>query len=93
MSPETAGLRQELERDLYQKCLSLAREEDPRPLIDEALKLLVEIAGARAGYIELRDTRADAHRGWVAAAGLEDEERATIEQRISHGVIAEAVET
>lgn len=93
MSPKTAGSRHELERDLYQKCLSLVRVEDPRPLIDEALKLLVEIAGARAGYIELRDARADDHRGWTAAAGLAQEELATIEQRISHGVIAEAVET
>jgi len=93
LSQESAGSRQELERDLYQKCLSWVRVEDPRPLIDEALKLLVEIAGARAGYIELRDTRADEHRGWRAAAGLQDEEVATIEKRISHGVIAEAVET
>ncbi len=91
--PKAAGLRQELERDLYQKCLALAGVEDPRPLLDEALSLLVEIAGARAGYIELRDTRADDRRTWTAAAGLGDEEVATVEQRISQGVIAEAVET
>lgn len=92
MRSDSGGSRHKLERDLYQKCLALARVEDPGPLLDEALRLLVEIAEARAGYIELRNPRSDEQR-WAAAAGLEGEELARIEQRISHGVIAEAIET
>ena len=92
MLSDSGGSRHQLERDLYQKCLALARVEDPGPLLDEALRLLLEIAEARAGYIELRNARSDDQR-WVAAAGVEGEELARIEQRISHGVIAEAIET
>ncbi|MCR9161867.1 MAG: sigma 54-interacting transcriptional regulator [Nannocystaceae bacterium] len=89
----SGGSRQALERDLYRKCLDLVRVDDPRPLLDEAVRLLREIAGARAGYIELRDARASEARYWTAAAGVEDGERARIEDRISKGVVAEAIET
>lgn len=90
---ESGGSRHLLERDLYRKCLDLVRVDDPRPLLDEALRLLLEIAGARAGYIELRDPRSADDRCWVAVAGVEDDERAQIEARISKGVVAEALET
>ena len=69
------------------------RVDDPRPLLDEALRLLIEIVRARAGYIELRDPRSTDDRSWVAAAGVEDDERAQIDARISKGVVAEALET
>ncbi len=93
MLSESGGSRHLLERDLYQKCLGLVRVEDPRPLLEEAVRLLLEIADARAGYIELRDARAREARSWTAAAGVEADERARIEDRISRGVIAEAIET
>lgn len=93
MPSKSDGSRHLLERDLYRKCLSLVRVDDPRPLLDEAVRLLVEIAGARAGYIELRDARASESRSWTAAAGIEADERARIVDRISKGVIAEAIET
>lgn len=93
MISESGGSRHKLERDLYQKCLGLVRVEDPTPLLDEALRLLVELSGARAGYIELRDSRSNNHRSWSAAAGVDDGERAQIEQRVSKGVIAEALES
>lgn len=93
MLSESGGSRHLLERDLYRKCLGLVRVDDPRPLLDEAVRLLLEIAGARAGYIELRDARSSESRSWTAAAGVEADERARIEDRISRGVIAEAIET
>ena len=93
MLSESGGSRHLLERDLYRKCLGLVRVDDPRPLLEEAVRLLLEIAGARAGYIELRDARASESRSWTAAAGVEADERARIEDRISKGVIAEAIET
>ncbi len=93
MLSDSGRSRHLLERDLYRKCLDLVRVEDPDPLLGESLQLLLEIAGARAGYIELRDPNSAFQRTWVAADGVEAGERAHIEQRISHGVIAEAVET
>jgi Nif-specific regulatory protein len=67
--------------------------EDPDPLLEEALDLLLEVTSSRAGYIELRDPTSDDRRSWSADFGVDDAERANIERRISRGVIAEAVET
>lgn len=89
----SGGSRHELERDLYQKCLELVRVDDPTPLLDEALRLLVELSGARSGYIDLRNARSNDHNSWAAARGVAPAELAAIERRISQGVIAEAIET
>jgi len=87
------GSQLQLERDLYRKCLDLARVEDPGPLLCDALDLLRELTGARVGYIELRDLSSSETRSWNAAAGVDDAARDVIVNRISQGVVAEAVET
>ena len=82
-----------MERDLYRKCLELVHVEDPDPLLEEALDLLLEVTRSAAGYLELRDPSSDDRRSWSADFGVDDTERANIERRISRGVIAEAIET
>lgn len=84
-------LRQE--RDLYRRCLELGRVDDPAPLLADALGLLREIASAERGFIELRELASSGEDHWTADAGIDDEERERIRERISRGVIAEAIET
>lgn len=79
------------ERDLYRKLLELGEKAEIEPFIEEALALVVEIAGARRGYLELCDESAerDAPRFWVAR-GCSEDELAGIQAEFSQGVIAEA---
>jgi Nif-specific regulatory protein len=49
---ELAGMRAEL--DLYRGVASLGIEDNLEPFIEKALGLVVELAGARCGYLELR---------------------------------------
>jgi Nif-specific regulatory protein len=88
-----AGQRLQRERDLYCKCLELARSDDPGPMLADALELLRDLAAAGCGYIEVEDIASNGARRWVASAGVDDAGRRRIEERISRGVIAEAVET
>jgi Nif-specific regulatory protein len=82
-----------LERDLYARCLDLSRAEDPAPLLTQTLEVLREAIRAERGYIELRDVHACGERSWSADAGVDADEREAIRDRISRGVIAEAIET
>jgi transcriptional regulator with GAF, ATPase, and Fis domain len=51
-SEEVELLRKE--RDLYRKLLELGEHEELEMFLQEALHLFIEVAGARRGYIELR---------------------------------------
>src|SRR5947208_16182993 len=52
--------RVQRERDLYRRLLDLGRHDEPEPFLREALGLIVEVTGARQGYVELHD---DDHTG------------------------------
>src|SRR5690606_5861070 len=79
----------------YRQCLDLARTEDPAPLLEQTLALLRELVGAERGYIEIADVATPHARRWSADVGLDDGEVEVevIRDRISRGVIAEAIET
>ncbi|MGE0788236.1 MAG: sigma 54-interacting transcriptional regulator [Sandaracinaceae bacterium] len=81
------------ERDYYRSLLSLALHQAPRPFLDEALRLLSELTGAREGYIELYDDREGDHVGHHSAVGIDDARTEEIRHAISRGVIAEAIAT
>lgn len=80
------------ERDLYRKLLDLGINNEIEPFLEEALALIVEIAGARRGYLEIRDDSAGASGTpfWMAH-GCAEEDIAGVRAEISRGVIAQAV--
>ncbi|MEO6026778.1 MAG: AAA family ATPase, partial [Candidatus Binatia bacterium] len=82
------------ERDLYRRLLDLDGERELGPLLREALALIVDITGARLGYLELHDEsqHADGPR-WSVAHGMSDEEIADARAVMSRGIIAEALAT
>jgi GAF domain-containing protein len=63
-----------LERDLYKRLLELGRQASLDPFLKEALALVVEVAGARQGYLELRDEESD--EAWATACGFSSDQLA-----------------
>jgi len=85
--------RVQRERDLYRRLLDLGRHDEPEPFLREALGLIVEVTGARQGYVELHD---DDHTGtprWSLAHGFTAEQLASVRAALSRGIIAEALAT
>ncbi|MDC0744810.1 sigma-54-dependent Fis family transcriptional regulator [Polyangium mundeleinium] len=82
------------ERDLYGKLLDLGAADEVEQLLQGALSLMVECAGARRGYIELDEPSRSgaAPRFWVAH-GFSQSDIQSIRASSSSGVIAEAVAT
>ncbi|WP_437283223.1 sigma 54-interacting transcriptional regulator [Sorangium sp. So ce375] len=80
------------ERDLYRKLVELGGNNEIEPFLEEALALVVDIAGARRGYLEIRDDGAGAGKTpfWIAR-GCTDEDIAGVRAQLSHGVMAQAV--
>jgi len=89
-----APARLQLERDLYFRLLELGAREDLAPLLEEALALIVEVTGARKGYLAVfaPGESGDAPPFWIAR-GCSAEDVDGIRRSISSGVIAEAVAT
>lgn len=86
---DTERLRRE--RNLYRQLLDLGRAEEIQPFIGGALSLIVSVAGARRGYLELHDPRGDA--SFRIAHDCSEAEVEHIRDVLSTGVIAEAIET
>ncbi|WP_437960340.1 sigma-54-dependent Fis family transcriptional regulator [Sorangium sp. So ce119] len=86
--------RVQRERDFYRKLLDLDDTDELDALLSEALALIVEIAGARRGYIELSSEAPGAAgpRFWMAH-DCSGEQVEAIRAAISRGVIAEALAT
>jgi Nif-specific regulatory protein len=86
--------RLKAEHDLYLHLLNLGRQKEPLPLLREALALMVELAHARQGYLEIHDdaTPSETPRWWIAH-GFSDGEIEEVRRRISGGIIAEAMAT
>jgi Nif-specific regulatory protein len=93
MAREDVGgeLRRALrERDLYRRLLDLGAQTEIEPFLAQALALIVEVTGARQGYLELTDA-GDEDGPWSIASGFSEGELADVRSRISRGIIAEAI--
>jgi Nif-specific regulatory protein len=89
---ESARVR--TERDLYRRLLELGRRDELDPFLKEALALVVELTGARHGYLELRDPGNEAADDvWSLAFGFSEPEVHDLRARVSHGIIGEALAT
>jgi hypothetical protein len=70
-----AGARLRAELDLYRRLLELGSREALDPFLKEALALVVELTGARQGYLELRDAVAAEPDGvWSLSVGFSEPE-------------------
>jgi transcriptional regulator with GAF, ATPase, and Fis domain len=84
------AIRVRRERDLYRRLLDLGHTDALEPFLRDALDLIVEVTGARHGYLELHDDE-DAGPRWWIAHGLTQAEIEDVRAAISRGIIAEAV--
>ncbi len=89
-----AQLREErdayrLERDLYRRLLELNRQMQLEPLLRDALALVVEIVGARQGYLEIAGDNGGPP--WSMAHGFSAEAVDGVRKAISHGIMAMAM--
>jgi Nif-specific regulatory protein len=80
------------ERDLYLGLLQLDRHRDLEAFLERALGLIVELTGARCGYIELGADDPDGvpHTWWISHA-YDATELDAVRTRVSRGIVAEAV--
>jgi Nif-specific regulatory protein len=81
------------ERDLYGRLLALGRQTELGPFLKEALTLIVELAEARHGYLELHEDDDQQDPRWWIACGFSDEEIRSVRAALSSGIIAEAIAT
>ena len=88
-SSEAEKLR--LERDFYLRLLELGSRTDLEPFLEEALALVVEVTGARQGYLELHEAPDDAGGVCFMAHGFSAREVEAVRSQISSGIIAEAL--
>jgi Nif-specific regulatory protein len=84
---ETQRLRQQ--RDLYLRLLTLGAQDDIERFLSEALELLVEVTGARHGYLEVRE--GDAPEACWMAQGYSDDDLDEVRSAISRGILAQAL--
>ncbi len=88
-APQSAAERLLQERDLLASLLELGHHEQPEPLLDEALALIVRLSGAAHGHIELHDGKLTP-LGFSATRG--SPETATVRELISSTVIRTSLE-
>src|SRR5206468_3985221 len=93
--PPSAELTQtRRERDLYRRLLDLGEQNELEPFLREALALVVEVVGARQGYLEVHDDEDRVgDRPWCIAHGFSAGEVEGIRAAISRGIIAHALPT
>ena len=82
-----------LERDFYRRLLELGTQAELEPFLKDALALIVEIAGARQGYLELHGAPDDVEHSWSIADGFSGAELEEVRSRTSRGIVAEALAT
>jgi Nif-specific regulatory protein len=84
--------RLRLERDLFRRLLELGARDDLRPFLEDALSLIVEVTGARQGYLEVRaGGRAGLGPPFWIGKGVTDAELVEVRRAISTQIIAEAL--
>ena len=82
------------ERDLYLRLLELGQQHELAPFLREALALVVEITGARRGYLELEhDDDVPGQPRWSIAHALSPDQVADVRATRSRGIIAAALAT
>jgi Nif-specific regulatory protein len=81
------------ERDLYHRLLELGTQTELDPFLKKALALVVELSGARQGYLELNGALDSVERSWSLAHGFSGSELEAVRSRISRGIVAEALST
>ena len=91
-SPTADLIRLRRERDLYLRLLQLGEQTDLDAFLGEALALIVGVAGARQGYLELHDEEGGSRR-FSIAHGFSDDEIEAVRTAISRGIIAQALAT
>ena len=80
------------ERALFLRLLELGSQDDLQLLLKDALQLIVELAGAAKGYLELVDKQQEGGEPrWWFATGCADGEIDGIRDSISRGIIGEAI--
>jgi len=83
-----------LERDLYLRLLNLGSLNELEPFLEQALKLVTEVASAHQGYLELSDEKGSGNAPrWWAAHGFGERDIEAIRSSISRGIVAEALAT
>ena len=80
-----------LERNLYRSLLELNEQTELEPFLKEALTLVVELVGARQGYIEIRDDADGRDSCWTISHGFTESEIEAVQAKVSSGIIAEAL--
>lgn len=93
MRPLAAGgsRRARQERDLYLRLLELTTQQEPTPFLKEALRLIVGVTSARTGFLEVHGDEPDGSDSWWISHGFSDEEVREVRDRVSRGIIAEAI--
>ena len=81
------------ERDLYLQLLNLGRQTHLTPFLKEALALIVELGGARQGYLEVYDDDGGDGSRWSIAHGFSDDEVQQVRAATSQGIVAESLAT
>src|SRR5690349_16207455 len=84
--------RLEREHELFLRLLRVGVQHEIEPFLRDALALIVEVAGADHGYLELHDDTASDGRWWIAH-GFSEGEIAKVREAISKGIIAQALAT
>ena len=83
-APDDSGLlevgRLRRERDLYLRLLTLGQQNDVEAFLTHALALIVELAEAMHGYLELRDGD---DRSWSTAHRMSEHEVRNVRRTIS----------
>ncbi|MDP3275925.1 MAG: sigma-54-dependent Fis family transcriptional regulator [Deltaproteobacteria bacterium] len=92
LDPVERAARAESERDFCIRLLELAGHDDALSYVDEALALLCELVHARCGYLALGSPTSDKPRIAISR-GLRADELDAVRQRLSHGIIGEALRT
>lgn len=87
---EPTAEQQQDASEFYRKLLDLSVADEIEQLLAEALSLIVKVARARRGYIELGKGDAAPPLFWLAHGWTEDE-LVAVRASISRGVIAEAI--
>lgn len=83
------------ERDFYKQLLHLDAVEAVEVLLEKALALICEVAGAKRGYIALggEGGAGDAPRFWLARGFSQKDVETEVRKALSQTVIAEAIAT
>jgi len=85
--------RVRIERDLFRGLLALGAADDPRPLLEAALRRVVDATRARQGYVALYGSgELDAEPAFWLAHDCTADDVAELRSRLSRGIVRDALE-